>query len=686
MSGTLLNLLFDTHFETLDQQNDGRQQTTKGIWMSKNTDGSILIFDIEGTDSKERGEQRLTFEQTTSLLALSIADVLIINMWYTDIGRYGASNYALLKVIFEVNLKIFGQQSKKKLLFVIRDFDDRGTNRDKCIETIHKDVVKIWSEIYKPDQFKDSTANDFFEFEFAMIPHKIYQEPQFLEKCGELRDRFNDKAIDTLFPTLEDKNVPMDGLPLYIENTWEKIRTQKELNLPDQRIMVANLRCNELRDEALDLVTPRITDLQEEAIRGPVDNFQNKCKEMIREALSHYEEYAHQYDKTVYEKVKKELLGLILSQLFKVFDAQLKNIKNKIFDKFDKELRKLSVREQVNENFYETSQKLFHDCTNLFKMQSADLVVDGSGWGELAMINQNDIDQQLRALIQNARDKEIDKLQVLTMTAAKNNIEEIINAPIYELDTDFWEQIRKPFLSELRDLASNCEMILDSGFKCDADEINDFLKTLEQSIHTQTVEIVKRLFRDINTNLLRKFNKMFKKDETGKHREWRNMEEQQIRELHQKYKAMMEDVINEFKYIKLPRAALTGSGLHDGTPGGNGGLQRSNTVMYARLLSEQDINRVKDKFAEDVDFVLEEAIRKHHNIQATTIPWWIYLLLAFFAADNVIGWLSSPLIFYPIVMILGGVSLLYSMGLGPVIGPLARQTVNVVMGRFNMQL
>ena len=54
--------------------------------------------------------------------------------------------------------------------------------------------------------------------------------------------------------------------------------------------------------------------------------------------------------------------------------------------------------------------------------------------------------------------------------------------------------------------------------------------------------------------------------------------------------------------------------VHDGTPGGNGGLQRSNTVMYARLLSEQDINRVKDKFAEDIDFVLEEAIRKHHNI------------------------------------------------------------------------
>lgn len=106
--------------------------------------------------------------------------------------------------------------------------------------------------------------------------------------------------------------------------------------------------------------------------------------------------------------------------------------------------------------------------------------------------------------------------------------------------------------------------------------------------------------------------------------------------------------------------------------------------MYARLLSESEINKVKDKFNEDTDFVLEEAIRKHHNIQATTIPWWIYALLAFFAADNVIGWLSSPLIFYPIVVLLGGISLLYSMGLGPVIGPIARQTLNVAVGRFGM--
>ena len=125
-----MNLLFDTKFDVLDS-NNGRMQTTKGIWMARNPEGSILVFDIEGTDSKERGEQRMTFEQTTSLFALAIADVLLINMWTTDIGRYGASNYGLLRVIFEVNLKLFGQSSAKKLLFVLRDFDDRGNNFEK---------------------------------------------------------------------------------------------------------------------------------------------------------------------------------------------------------------------------------------------------------------------------------------------------------------------------------------------------------------------------------------------------------------------------------------------------------------------------------------------------------------------------------------------------------------------------
>lgn len=78
---------------------------------------------------------------------------------------------------------------------------------------------------------------------------------------------------------------------------------------------------------------------------------------------------------------------------------------------------------------------------------------------------------------------------------------------------------------------------------------------------------------------------------------------------------------------------------------------------------------------------MEEAIRKHHNVQATSVPWWIYALMAFFAFDNVLSWLSSPIFFYPVIMIGGVIAILFSMGLGPLIKPVVRQTANLVFSR-----
>ena len=77
--------------------------------------------------------------------------IIIHNNFFQDIGRYGASNYGLLRVIFEVNLKLFGQKSAKKLLFVFRDFDDRGNNFEILKNTINNDIRNIWREIYKPE-------------------------------------------------------------------------------------------------------------------------------------------------------------------------------------------------------------------------------------------------------------------------------------------------------------------------------------------------------------------------------------------------------------------------------------------------------------------------------------------------------------------------------------------------------
>lgn len=111
-----------------------------------------------------------------------------------------------------------------------------------------------------------------------MLPHKLYQEDLFIEKCKQLRSRFDDTQEDSLFPKVEvGKSIPLDGLSIYIENTWDKIRNQKELNLPDQRVMVANLRCNELKDEALEKVKDSLKKMRDDSEKKIIEDFNTIC-------------------------------------------------------------------------------------------------------------------------------------------------------------------------------------------------------------------------------------------------------------------------------------------------------------------------------------------------------------------------------------------------------------------------
>jgi len=100
-----------------------RQQTTKGIWLAKNRKGgdsdgavtsmadNILVMDVEGTDGQERGEDQ-DFERKSALFALATSEILLVNMWETQVGLYHGANMGLLKTVFEVNLQLFIKDNK----------------------------------------------------------------------------------------------------------------------------------------------------------------------------------------------------------------------------------------------------------------------------------------------------------------------------------------------------------------------------------------------------------------------------------------------------------------------------------------------------------------------------------------------------------------------------------------------
>jgi len=57
----------------------------------------------------------------------------------------------------------------------------------------------------------------------------------------------------------------------------------------------------------------------------------------------------------------------------------------------------------------------------------------------------------------------------------------------------------------------------------------------------------------------------------------------------------------------------------------------------------------------------------------------MYILLAYFAYDDIFRMMWNPFIFTPLVFIISAVGILYTMGLGPMMVPLIKNEANKLL-------
>lgn len=340
---TLLNHLFGTEFSVMSETE--RRQTTKGIWLSKNKKegvmaDNILVMDVEGTDGRERGEDQ-DFERKSALFALATSEVLIVNIWEHQVGLYQGANMGLLKTVFEVNLQLFLKdkqaQTRSLLFFVIRDFVG-NTPLENLRNTLISDLTKIWSSIAKPAGLEESKIENYFDFAFAALPHKIYQPEQFLEGVKKLGGRFTAGHRSTadqefsggVFLPEYHRRIPADGLSMYAGGVWDQIVNNKDLDLPTQQELLAQFRCDEISREVLvgfDTVITPLEELQAEAARSGkasvIPDLGATGREAREKALKNFEVQASRYHKGVYTMKRGELEGKIDTRLKALYQAQL---------------------------------------------------------------------------------------------------------------------------------------------------------------------------------------------------------------------------------------------------------------------------------------------------------------------------------------------------------------------------
>ena len=221
---TLCNLLFGTSFEQQDAAQRFGTRTTRGVWMARAPSmPRVLIMDAQGTDSIDAGDASRLFERRASLLTLALSHVVILNMWYTDIGRADASNLGLLKQIFAAHHEMHtGAITRTVLLVAVRDYPSgRSTapSVDQLQHQLRQHLTAAHSDAIAPLYPSAGSApaiEDTFDLRVAVLPNFVFQPTEFGAAVAELRDRH--------FASLPaSSSLDLKALPVRVRNLWEQI-------------------------------------------------------------------------------------------------------------------------------------------------------------------------------------------------------------------------------------------------------------------------------------------------------------------------------------------------------------------------------------------------------------------------------------------------------------------------------
>lgn len=621
---TLLNGVFGTNFAVMTENN--RVQTTKGIWLSKARDAPYLIFDVEGTDGRERGECQ-DFERKSALFSLAVAQILIINIWEHSIGLYNGANMGLLKTVFEVNLQLFQKKGSPKtiLLFIVRDFLG-NTPLENLEQIILTDLKTIWSSLTKPSDLYSSQFSDFFYIEFATLPHKYLCPETFNQELKILSNRFhhNDEANSffTSKRSLQDKIVPIDGLYSYTSSIWETIRTNKDLDLPTQKELLAQFRCDEIASELLHLFSKKIKDMISMLNNGKlIENFGKQFHSFRTTIYEEFSKEASRYKENVVEKKKQELMERLNSTIHSCFLMQLKILYKRSVHYF-----LTQVDSQLKEsNFSQTLKNCKESSLNMFKNGARDAILPETDWKYDDVYNElvSTIDEKIAS-------KTSEQIKKITDQACKSMRSQVAAIILQVLDNGhklrevFWEDVfmayKRCFQSASSDYSQRLSSIELS--ECDTNKI------LEEFSNTSWECFLARFKEELTDGLIlarlkKRFERVFKYNPKGIPIIWKPGDDMDT-----PFREALDHV-----YQMLDTLSIMQVPVGDYLP-------KIHDSIY--MIPKDRKENIREQFLKEAEMAFMEAKRA---VVSTTnqIPFWLILLLVVLGWNEFMTILSSPL-------------------------------------------
>lgn len=518
---TLLNSLFKTRFRMMDFLK-GRGQTTQGIWMAPaNADLATftLVLDLEGTDGRERGEDDTAFEKQSTLFALAVADVIIVNMWCHDIGREHAANKPLLKTVFQVMMRLFLPR-KATLLFVVRD--KTKTPMESLEPILREDLERIWSAVPKPEEHKDTKISDFFNVEVTWLPNFEEKEELFLERVNMLRDRFQSSIAPGEIAGDRRGVVPAQALPLSMQGIWERIRLNKDLDLPAHKVMVATVRCEQIADEKLQLLQASqewaALKAQVESKAPDLSGFGPQLNSLVGSSITSYEQEAAFFEERVRESKKQQLLGRLKETVGPVHAAAVGLLSSRALDAFQQALDQATGGQDGSAAAFAASSR---ECSSraISQFQESLTGMDVPALGLEVQSEAARFQQRVEKAVADLREQ---KLKDIQKNAAEYLLAEFLPPVSTILEKgrpDAWHRISALWWAELGRCQADVGAAL-LGFELTEEEREKVLGAVEEEGLTALQARTRDLAKGALQLMKERFTTVFMHDSDGMPRRW----------------------------------------------------------------------------------------------------------------------------------------------------------------------
>ena len=589
-----------------------RAQTTKGIWITGLTNKKLLIIDCEGTDSINRNENdREKFEKCSSLFCLAITNLLIINMWVTDVGRYTASNYGVLKTVFEMNFKLFNSNCLKKIILILRDFDNRFHNFEKIIKILKTDISNIWNEIKKPENYENKKLEDFFIFEFLSLSNYIYERTKFENEINELKLRFINDNHNYIFNNIISENIPSDGLGYYICQLWNEILNEKDLDIPTQKEMLSNYRCQEIKMNTLKKYENELDNLNKKSSKKNLSDFKNFCINLRDDILNDYDDSVFYYDENVKNKIREELDDNISKKLYSCFLNQSKKlivlVQNKMRNDLENKLKNFH-----SGNYFDFAYQIAEQYSEqlLEKLEEKKVY---ENWNLLGFTNLFD------EIIENQKEKFLKEKKKSVIESLINQNNKIFNSSLENYNgEDFWKQFNISYSRYFFLKIFNLRFFLLSSFKFINEQLINYL-----------TEIEKEVYENLKKECLKKSKEIYSISiDLFKNR------------LHEKNINQLYDFdLNHSFHEELIKGRILSK-------------LRNNKNDFENLMNQGEIIYMKKKFDNGIQSILESIMRKKNDSIFGNMPYWFIGLLIFFGFKNILR-ITKSFLFIPTLLFIG---------------------------------